>query len=163
MSTHGRTRASIRERLAGFGIRSAIVPFMSVLLMVLAAAFVFTPASVSFADQAQTTRISSKSTVFYGKVTDTKGNAISRARVVIYQYSRGKQSIRAIVYTGKNGTYRKVLKLKGRTWVQISVRSGGEIVKTKPRSFVVSLGNAYRVSAKLVRRSVLVFVPLFTY
>jgi hypothetical protein len=144
-------------------MRSALVSSLSLLLIVLAAVFVFTPASVSFADQAQTTRISSKSTVFYGKVTDTKGKPIHRARVVIYQYSRGHQNIRAIVYTGKNGTYRKVLKLRGRTWVQISVRSGGEIVKTKPRSFVVSLGHAYRVSAKLVRQSVLVFVPLFTY
>lgn len=165
LASEAATHGPLRMILSGnrVSIRTAVVAALSALVVLASTAFIMSPVAVTLADEVRTTSIPSKSTVFYGKVTDTGGEPISKARVVVYHYSRGRQHIDAVMHTAKNGTYRKVLRLHGRVYVQISVKTGKRTVVSRPRRLDVSTGHAYRVSARLVRRTVITFLPIFSY
>ncbi len=143
--------------------RNLAVSVFSAAVVLLALQYVFGGAQTVIADELSVSSIPGTRSVFYGKVTDTAGKPLYRAKVVIFHYYKGRRVYDGYAYTGKNGLYRKVTARRGTTYVQVSVKVGANTVKSKLRRLEVRHGKAYRLNARLVRRSTLIFLPLFSY
>lgn len=163
MVAEAQKRPSAPRRPLSAVARNALVGLASLSVLVLAISYVFSPPQLSIADELTVAAIPSINTVFYGKVTDTAGKPVYRARVDVYHYYKGRKVYDAVAYTGRNGIYRKVTKRQGTTYSQVSVKMGGRTIKSPVRKFTAYRGKAYRISARLVRRSSIVFLPIFSY
>lgn len=144
-------------------LRNLLVSVASLVVLVLASYYVFGAAQTVLADELTVSSIPGTRSVFYGKVTDTAGKPLYRAKIVIFHYNKGRKVYDGYAYTGRNGTYRKVTQRRGTTYVQISAKVGARTVASKLRRLEVRHGKAYRLNAHLVRRSAIIFLPLFTY
>jgi len=101
--------------------------------------------------------------VVYGSVTDGAHNAVGSAQVEVYRVVRGDVRMLQQVRTRPDGRYRVVL---GPHRVMVHVKVSRELHGTHYQGATrirVRHGRAYDVSAELLRRGSVFFLPLFNY
>ena len=101
--------------------------------------------------------------VVYGSVTDGAHNAVGGAQVEVYRVVGGDVRILQKVRTTPDGLYRVVLGPHRRiVHVKVSRELHGTHYQGSTR-IRVRHGRAYKVSAELLRRGSVFFLPLFNY
>ena len=100
----------------------------------------------------------------YGRVTGTSGAAVSRATVVV-NVAPNLKKVASSGQTSNSGYFRMPIKtsqwVKGKPGtITVSISGNGARGST---TFPVTCPSAIKVSAKVVKRSVFVFLPISTY
>jgi hypothetical protein len=138
---------------------ASLITIATASLFVLGAA---EPATVSF--QLTSYSAHGHDVVIYGNVTDGSHDSVANANVVIYRSVDGQQNVLAQVATHGQGFYRFALNNLSQSTLRIQVSSW-----LQGRHYVGKLafwarpGQAYDVSASLLHRSSVFFLPIWAY
>jgi hypothetical protein len=154
-----------RARFSDRPVRNALLAAASLVVVAAVALFVLgpaQPATVSF--NLTSYSMPGHNVVVYGKVTDASHNAVSDANVVIYKFAGGREWVLAKAATGPQGLYRIVLKHLPQSvlYVKVSKRLHGRHYLGTLR-FWAHPDRACDVSVRLLHRSTIFFLPLFSY
>jgi hypothetical protein len=140
-----------------------MVAALSALTIAFVGLFALAPTQTAMAASSGSRTIAGQKVVFYGKATNAHHKPLRHARVVVYHYTHHRQHIDKVVRTNRRGVY-KVRKYgaHGRYYVQISRRVHGKFLKLHTH-FNVRPGHAYRVSVRIVKKSLFAFLPVTHY
>jgi hypothetical protein len=145
-------------------LRQAFVAVVSVVAMLLLAAYFAIPTRYALAlSSVQTTTISKRIEVVYGKVQRSDGVPLSGFRATVLQ-PQGKRLVEIKhTTTDAKGVYRMELRVPaGKYVVRLSGRYHGKSVAAS-KTVSLALHHAYRVSASLSRKALLTFLPVSSY
>ncbi len=143
--------------------KSVLVGVLSLAICVGAVMFVFTQPSATLATTLHGTRVTTMSTLLYGKIVNSAGRPLKGVRVAVHRVSGGVHRVDRVMYTASTGTYRSSwVPLSGAYHVEMSVRAGGHMAR---RSIGLSmLGDlAYKLNAKLLRGPRWYFYKVWPY
>lgn len=154
-----------RARFSDRPVRNALLAVASLAVIAAVALFVLgsaQPATTSF--NLASYSIPGHEVSVFGKVTDPSQDSVSNAKVVIYWLAGGREKVLAHVTTNPQGLYRVAFNhLPSSTlYVQVSKRLNGRPCLGTFR-FLAHPGHAYGMSVRLLHRSFLFFLPVFSY
>jgi hypothetical protein len=157
--------ASRRPRFFDRPGRNILLAAASLAMIALVALFVTaSPGSAAVSFSLRSYSIPGHNTVVYGKVTNSSHHAVGSAQVTVYRVVHGDTRILRQVRTKPDGLYRVALHRRHGSvlHVRVSMLLHGTHYQGSTK-FMIRRGRAYAVSAQLLHRGSVFFMPVFNY
>ncbi len=150
-------------------VRNGLIAFASALALLAGALYVVMPTHVALA---VTVSVEHRADapggieVLYGYATDVGGKPMQGVRIAADSDARDGGRNRVMLVSGRDGTYRRQVKLAAGTYVLtvdgpgLGHRSGDDTADIR---VLIEPGNAYRISVRQLRRGAFSFLPVISY